>query len=78
MALNEATQQGSRLFGPLSIAPLLALAGIAPAFWLCGLFYAAGLIQVLRIKTRSRGRIDPSRSFGQNLVAGFVYTYQHP
>ena len=78
VALNEATQQGSRLFGPLAIAPLLAFVGIASAFWLCGLFYAVGLIQILRIKTRSRGIIDPTRSFGQNLVAGFVYTYQHP
>ncbi len=78
VALNQATQQGSRLFGPLAIAPLLAFVSIASAFWLCGLFYAAALVQVLRIKTRSRGRIDPNRSFGQNLVAGIVYTYQHP
>ncbi len=78
VALNQATQQGSRLFGPLAIAPLLAFVSIAAAFWLCGLFYAAALVQVLRIKTRSRGRIDPNRSFGQNLAAGYVYTYRHP
>ncbi len=78
VALNEATQQGSKGVGPLAIAPLLAFADIGLAFWLCSLFYAVGLVQVLRIKTRSRGRIDPSRSFGRNLVAGFVYTYQHP
>ena len=90
VALNEATQQGSRLFGPLAIAPLLALfgvvgdggnasnVGVSAAFWLCSVFYGLGLIQVLRITTRSTGKIDPNRSFFQNLAAGFVYTYQHP
>jgi len=51
---------------------------MAAAFWLCSVFYGLGLIQVLRIKTRSTGKIDPNRSFFQNLAAGFVYTYQHP
>ena len=78
VALNQATQQGSRLVGPLAIAPLLAFFDVAAAFWLCSAFYSVGLIQVLRVKTRSTGKIDPDRSFFQNLAAGFVYTYQHP
>jgi len=78
VALNQATQQGSRLVGPLAIAPLLAFFDVALAFWLCSAFYVVGLFQVLRIKTRSTGKIDPNRSFFQNLAAGFVYTYQHP
>ena len=78
VALNQATQQGSRLFGPLAIAPLLAFFDVAAAFWLCSAFYGLGLIQVLRIKTRSSGKIDPNRSFFQNLAAGFIYTYEHP
>ena len=78
VALNQATQQGSRLVGPLAIAPLLAFFDVAAAFWLCSVFYSVGLIQVLRVKTRSTGKIDPDRSFFQNLAAGFIYTYQHP
>ena len=90
VALNQATQQGSRLFGPIAITPLLlffgnggggenaSITGVAAAFWLCSAFYCLGLIQVLRIKTRSSGKIDPKRSFFQNLAAGFIYTYQHP
>ena len=90
VALNEATQQGSRLFGPLAITPLLlyfgnddgsgvaSIAGVMAAFWLCSAFYTVGLIQVLRVKTRSTGKIDPNRSFFRNLAAGFIYTYQHP
>ncbi len=78
VALNQATQQGSRLVGPLAIAPLLAFYDISAAFWLCSAFYVVGLFQVLRIKTRSSGKIDPNQSFFHNLAAGFIYTYQHP
>ncbi len=78
VALNQATQQGSRLVGPLAIAPLLLFFDVAAAFWLCSAFYVVGLLLVLRIKTRSTGKIDPNRSFFQNLAAGFIYTYQHP
>ena len=54
VALNEATQQGSRLFGPLAIAPLLALfgvvgdggnasnVGVSAAFWLCSVRSVTG------------------------------------
>ena len=78
VALNQATQQGSRLFGPLAILPLLAYFDVSAAFWLCSAFYTVGLVQVLRIKTRSTGKIDPNRSFFQNLAAGFVYVYHTP
>jgi MFS family permease len=78
VALNEATQQGSRLVGPLAIAPLLGLVNVAAAFWLCSALYGVGLVLTLRIATRSTGDIDRSRSFGRNFAAGFVYVYQHP
>jgi len=78
VALNEATQQGSRLVGPLAILPLLAFFDVAAAFWLCSAFYGLGLFQVLRVETRSRGKIDPNRSFFQNMAAGFIYTYHNP
>jgi MFS family permease len=78
VALNEATQQGSRFVGPLAIAPLLGFVNVEAAFWLCSVFYGVALVLTLRIATRSRGEIDPSRSFARNFAAGFVYVYQHP
>ena len=39
LALNQATQQGSRLFGPLLILPLLYFVNIEAAFWFCSVFY---------------------------------------
>ena len=78
VALNEATQQGSRLVGPAAIAPLLLLVNIEAAFWLCSGFYLVGLIQTLRISTRSRGDVDQSKSFVQNMMAGFNYVYSTP
>ena len=78
VALNQATQQGSRLVGPAAIAPLLFLVNIEAAFWLCSGFYLVGLIQTLRISTRSRGDVDQSKSFVQNMMAGFNYVYSTP
>ncbi len=78
VALNEATQQGSRLVGPLAILPLLALVNLAAAFWLCSLFYLAGLVLTMRVRTRSRGIIEPNRGLAHNLFAGFGYVYQTP
>ena len=82
VALNEATQQGSRLFGPILIF-ILIIAGpeaadIALSFWFCSAFYLIGLILTLNIHTRSTGVMDSSQSFFQNMLSGLVYTYQHP
>jgi MFS family permease len=78
VALNETTQQGSRLVGPLAIAPLLVLVNLEAAFWLCGAFYGLALIQSFRITTRSQGAVDRSRSVLSNLGSGFAYVYQRP
>jgi MFS family permease len=78
IALNEATQQGSRLVGPLAILPLLALVNVAAAFWLCSAFYLGGLLLTMRVRTRSRGVIEGNRSLAQNFFAGFDYVYQTP
>ena len=78
IALNQATQQGSRLLGPLAIAPFVAEFGIGAAFWVCSVFYLVGLVQIHRITTRSTGEIDRRRGFLQNLVAGFEYIYGRP
>jgi len=78
IALNQATQQGSRLVGALAILPLISIFDIHAAFWMCSALYLVGLIQVSRITTRSTGVIDPEKSFFRNLLAGFEYVYGHP
>ena len=78
VALNEATQQGSRLAGPAAITPLLLLFNTEAAFWLCSAFYLVGLIQTLRISTRSRGKVERNRTFSENFLAGFNYVYSTP
>lgn len=78
LALNQATQQGSRMVGALAILPLMGLINIESAFWLCSGFYAVGLVQVSRIGTKSTGKIDATQSFWRNMVAGFEYVYQRP
>lgn len=78
MALNQATQQGSRMVGALAILPFMGLINIEAAFWLCSGFYAVGLFQVSRINTRSSGTIDETQSFLRNLMAGFEYVYKRP
>ena len=78
VALNEATQQGSRFVGGL-VAWLVALNfGTEPVFWACSLLYAIGLVQVARIATRSTGAMDARRGFWGNLVSGFGYVYTRP
>ncbi len=78
VALNEATQQGSRLVGPLAILPLLALVNIASAFWLCSVFYLAGLVLTMQVRTRSRGVIERNQGLAHNFFAGFDYVYRTP
>lgn len=78
LALNQATQQGSRMVGALAILPLLGLISIEAAFWFCSAFYLAGLMLVSRIATRSTGRMDARRSFWRNMIAGFEYVYTRP
>ncbi len=80
IALNQATQQGSRMMGALVIMPLLGFfsGNLEMVFWLCSALYGVGLLQTLRIKTRSTGVIDRDRSLAQNFFAGFQYVYQHP
>ena len=78
IALNEATQQGSRFVGGV-VAWLVALYfGIEPVFWACAVLYAVGLVQIARITTRSTGTIDARRGFFGNLIAGFSYVYSRP
>ena len=77
IALNQATMHGSRLLGPLAIAPLLA-AGGAWAFYFCAGLYVISLVQTLRIRTASTGTVDRSRSVVSNLMDGLRYVYRTP
>ena len=78
IALNEATQQGSRFLGGLVGFLVAQSVGQEPVFWACAVLYAIGLVQVARIATRSTGRMDARRGFFGNLAAGFGYVYSHP
>ena len=77
IALNQATMHGSRLLGPLAIAPLLAT-GSAAAFYFCAGLYVICLVQTLRIKTASTGTVDRSKSIVSNLMDGLRYVYRTP
>ena len=78
IALNQAAGHGSRLVGPAAIAPLLAMVGVEAAFFLCSGLYLVGLVQVLRIRTASTGKIDPGKSLVTNFAAGLTYLYRTP
>ena len=75
IALNQATMHGSRLIGPLAIAPLLSLGssvgtGAAGAVFLCSGFYAVSLVQSMRIRTVTTGEIDRRQSILRELRGG--------
>ncbi len=76
VALNSATIHGSKLVGPGIVALLLMVAGPGSAFLACTGFYALGLVQVLRIRTASTGRLDPAKGALHNLLAGLNHVYR--
>ncbi len=78
VSLNTATQQGSRLFGPGLIAPLLIFYGPDAAFLLSAGFYLLGLIMITRIQTRSTGNVGSGSNMLASLGAAAVVVYQNP
>ncbi len=78
IALNSSTMHGSRLLGPLVIAPMLTSTDVGWAFLAAGTMYALTLLQVLRIRTVSTGEVRTGEGFVTNLLAGLKYTYRHP
>ncbi|MCX6020794.1 MAG: MFS transporter [Chloroflexi bacterium] len=80
LALNQATVQGSRLIGPLLVAPLLATLGTGAALGLCSVFYLIGLLQMLRVQTPAAAAAPVAAHGGtlSELGAGFAYVYRHP
>ncbi len=77
ISLNVSTMHGSRLLGPLVIAPMLISTNVGWAFLACGVMYALTLLQVLRIRTVSTGEVRAGEGFVANLLAGLSYTYRH-
>ncbi len=82
IALNQATMQGSRLFGPIAIVPMLATMGVSGAFFLCTAFYVVSLLQSLRISTVSTGTVRQGSNFIVNFATsvwdGIRYVYRTP
>jgi MFS family permease len=78
IALNQLMQQGARMIGPLCILPIIRFIGPQPAFFMSALLYMIGWIQVLRIRTASRGVIVAQQGMFFNLAAGIRYIYTHP
>lgn len=77
IALTSATIHGTRLLGPLLIAPLLATVGAGGAFALCTALYCLGLVQASRIRTPSAGVVESETGVLDNLLAGLHYVYHH-
>ena len=78
IALNQATNHGARLVGPLSILPLVALVGVESAFFLCTAFYAISFVMALRVRSASIGAVDRTKPLVSNLAEGLVYVYRTP
>ena len=76
IALYQAAMHGSRLLGPAAIAPMMAFSGVEGAFFMCTGFYAISLVQTLRVRTSSTGRIDRTTGLARNLASGLVYMYR--
>lgn len=78
VALNQLSQQGSRLVGPGLIAPLLLISGPEIAFAGSTLFYLTGISAVLRVQIRSSGDIKPGTSIGASIMGAAKYVWHEP
>jgi MFS family permease len=78
VALNQLMQQGARMIGPLCILPIIRFVGPQPAFFMSAVLYMVGWIQVLQIRTASRGVVVAQQGVFFNLAAGIRYIYTHP
>ena len=55
IALSQLMQQGSRMAGPLLMLPIIRFVDPEPAFFMSAGLYTIGWVQVLGIRTMSRG-----------------------
>ncbi len=77
ITLSAATRHGSRFFGLLVAAPLLAIdfVGVSGVIVLSAIFQLSGAYYMTRARTVSTGEIEPEHSFARNITDGLVYTY---
>ncbi len=75
MAMNQVSQQGSRLFGPGLIAPALLLFDVSIAFVVSTTFYLLGIAAILAIRTRSTGELTRGSRIGESLWAAVRYAW---
>ena len=78
MAMNQVSQQGSRLFGPGLIAPALLLFDVSIAFLVSTSFYLIGIAAILSIRTRSTGELTRGSRIGASLWAAMRYAWSDP
>ncbi|MYF64969.1 MAG: MFS transporter [Chloroflexi bacterium] len=78
MAMNQVSQQGSRLFGPGLIAPALLLFDVSIAFLVSTSFYLIGIAAILSIRTRSTGELTSGSRIGASLWAAMRYAWLDP
>ncbi len=78
MAMNQVSQQGSRLFGPGLIAPALLLFDVSIAFLVSTSFYLVGIAAILSIRTRSTGELTRGSRIGASLWAAMRYAWLDP
>lgn len=79
LVLHGATRHGSRFFGLIVAAPLLALdaVGVTGVLALSALFHALGAVQMARIRTVSSGQTNPEHGLLRSIVDGLAYIYTH-
>ena len=77
IVLNGATRHGARFFGLLVASPMLAVdaIGVNGVLVLSATFQVLGLIQMTRVRTRSRGETSADRGMIRNMFDGLVYIY---
>lgn len=82
VSLFQMTQQGSRFMGPFLILVILWTTGHQDwVFFLCSGLYAMGVVQVLRMGTKSTGVIEAGSGMGvvlRNAAAGLNFMYHYP
>ena len=78
IALSQLMQQGSRMAGPLLMLPIIRFVDPEPAFFMSAGLYTIGWVQVLGIRTMSRGVVAATQGVFSNLAAGVRYIYTHP
>jgi MFS family permease len=79
ITLNSATRHGSRFFGLLVAAPLMAIdfVGVAGVVVLSAVFQLSGAYFVFRARTVSTGEKVPQHGLARSMVDGLVYIYSH-